>query len=75
MKAAEKTIEGLMAKILEMKKELDGYRSVRGQIKVGELERENRELRMQNRHYREVVEKNELEDSILNKYKEKVLNR
>ena len=60
LQAAEKTIEGLKTKIADMKRELDSYRSVRGQLKAGTLEKENGELRRRNTLYQSIIEKNGL---------------
>ena len=56
LKAAEKTIATLKAKITELKQELDSYRSVKGQLKVGTLEKENGELRRRNTLYQSILE-------------------
>jgi hypothetical protein len=65
--AAEKTISNLKVKISELTatissltKELDEYRSVRGQLDHGKLKQENAELRQQNNSLKSVVEQHGL---------------
>lgn len=60
LKAAEKTIAELKAKIAELTQELDGYRSTRGQLQGFLLEKENRELKQKNSLYRNIIESNGL---------------
>jgi len=64
---AEKTISNLKAKISELTatifsltKELDGYRSIRGQLDKGKLQQENAELRQQNSYIKSIIEQNGL---------------
>jgi len=65
--AAEKTISNLKAKISELTatisnltKELDEYRSIRGQLNQGKLKQENAELRQQNGFFKSVLEQHGL---------------
>lgn len=58
LKAAEKTIAELKAKIVELTRELDNYRSVRGQFQGFLLEKENKELKQKNSLYRSIIEGN-----------------
>lgn len=60
LKAAEKTIAGLRAKVAELTQELGKYRSIRAQLDVGSLKQENYELRQQNEFYKAVIERNGL---------------
>ena len=60
LKAAEKTIAKLKAKIVELTRELDQYRSVRGQFQGFLLEKENKELKQKNSLYRSIIESNGL---------------
>lgn len=60
LKAAEKMIAELKAKIVELTRELDGYRSVRGQFQGFLLEKENKELKQKNSIYRSIIESNGL---------------
>lgn len=60
LKAAEKTITELKVKIVELTRELDGYRSVRGQFQSFLLEKENKELKQKNSLYRNIIESNGL---------------
>jgi len=64
---AEKTISNLKAKITELTatifsltKELDEYRSVRGQLNQGKLKLENTELRQQNGFMKSLIEQHGL---------------
>jgi len=64
---AEKTISTLKAKISELTatifsltKELDEYRSVRGQLDKGKLQSENAELRKQNSSLKSIIEQHGL---------------
>lgn len=61
--SAEKTIAGLKAKVAELTrtitsltKQLDQYRSVRGQLDKGKLQSENAELRKQNNMFKSIIE-------------------
>lgn len=65
--AAEKTIAGLKSKVAELTrtislltKQLDEYRSVRGQLDKGKLQQENMELRKQNSSYKSIIEQHGL---------------
>lgn len=65
--AAEKTIAGLKAKVSELTttiasliKQLDEYRSVRGQLDKGKLQQENAELRKQNNTFKAIIEQHGL---------------
>ena len=65
--AAEKTITGLKQKISELTKtvasltkQLDEYRSIRGQLDRGELQSENMELRKQNNLFKSIIEQHGL---------------
>lgn len=60
LKAAEKTIAELKAKIVELTRELDQYRSVHGQFQGFLLEKENKELKQKNSLYRSIIESNGL---------------
>lgn len=64
---AEKTISNLKAKISELTatissltKELDEYRSIRGQLNQGKLKQENAELRQQNGVFKTIIEQHGL---------------
>jgi len=65
--AAEKTILNLKAQISELTakissltKELDEYRSIRGQLNQGKLKQENAELRQQNGFLKSIIEQHGL---------------
>ena len=65
--AAEKTILNLKSKISELTatissltKELDEYRSIRGQLNQGKLKQENTELRQQNSLFKSIIEQHGL---------------
>lgn len=65
--AAEKTITGLKQKVSELMntvasltKQLDQYRSVRGQLESGKLQSENMELRNQNNIFKSIIEQHGL---------------
>lgn len=67
LEAAEKTITGLKQKISELTKtvasltkQLDQYRSVRGQLSVGALKQENEELRQSNNLFKSIIEQHGL---------------
>lgn len=64
---AKETIAGLKAQIAELTKtvtslikQLDEYRSVRGQLDRGKLQSENAELRKQNNMFKSIIEQNGL---------------
>lgn len=54
------TITDLKAKLAEVKKELAEYKSARGQIRTGQLEQENRDLRKRLSIYEDVIARNDL---------------
>jgi len=67
LQAAEKTIAGLKTKILELTetvsaltRQLDQYRSVRGQLNMGSLQQENKELKQRNSFYKSIIEQHGL---------------
>jgi Skp family chaperone for outer membrane proteins len=60
LKAAEKTIAGLRAKVAELTQELSKYSSIRAQFDMGSLKQENYELRQQNDFHKAVIEQNGL---------------
>lgn len=60
LKEARNTIADLKAKLAAALKELNEYKSVRGQLRSHDLERENTELRDTVRWYQAIIEKNGL---------------
>lgn len=77
LQAAEKTIAGLKAKVAELTrtilaltKQLDQYRSVRGQLNMGSLKQENEELKQRNGLYKSIIEQHGL-SHLLGRNKEK----
>lgn len=54
------TITDLKAKLAEVTKELAEYKSTRGQIRTGQLEQENRDLRKKLSRYEDVIARNDL---------------
>lgn len=54
------TITDLKAKLAEVTKELAEYKSTRGQICIGQLEQENRDLRKKLSRYEDVIARNDL---------------
>lgn len=60
LKAAEKTIADLKAKLAEVMRERDELRSVRGFLSVGTIEKENRDLRQRVKQYQSVMEQHGL---------------
>lgn len=67
LQAAEKTIAGLKAKVAELMetisaltRQLEQYRSVRGQLSVANLQQENKELKQHNSFYKSIIEKHGL---------------
>lgn len=67
LQAAEKTIAGLKAKVAELTetisaltRQLELYRSVRGQLSVGNLQKENLELKQCNSLYKSIIEQHGL---------------
>ena len=68
LQAAKKTIAELKAKVAELTekistltRQLDQYRSVRGQLTVGSLQQENKELKQRNSFYKSIIEQHGLE--------------
>lgn len=67
LQAAEKTIAGLKAKVAELTqtissltRQLDQYRSVRGQLSTVNLQQENKELKQYNSFYKSIIEQHGL---------------
>lgn len=67
LQAAEKTIAGLKAKIAELTGtisaltgQLDQYRSIRGQLSMGSLQQENKDLKQRNSFYKSIIEQHGL---------------
>ena len=60
LKVAEQTISELKNKITELVQELSNYRSIRGQLDMGKLQRENAELRQQNVLFESILEQHGL---------------
>lgn len=67
LQAAEKTIAGLKTKISELTvtisgltRQIDQYRSVRGQLNMGGLQQENKELKQRNSFYKSIIEQHGL---------------
>jgi len=67
LQVAEKTIVGLKAKVVELTetisaltRQLDQYRSIRGQLTVGSLQQENKELKQHNSLYKSIIEQHGL---------------
>ena len=67
LQAAEKTIAGLKAKVAELTetissltRQLDQYRSVRGQLNTATLQQENKELKQHNNFYKSIIEQHGL---------------
>ena len=58
--AAMKMISELKAKVAALTAELAEYKSVRGQLRIGELSKENCELRSKLHGYEEVISRNNL---------------
>lgn len=52
----EKRVSELLKSITVLTKQLDQYRSVRGQLSVGALKQENEELRKSNGLYKSIIE-------------------
>ena len=61
----------LKAKVAALTAELAEYKSVRGQLRTADLEKENSELRSKIRKYEDVISRNNLWSYFL-RYKEKV---
>ncbi len=67
LQAAEKTIAGLKTQIKELTemissltRQLDQFRSVRGQLSMGSLKQENEELKQNNSFFKSIIERNGL---------------
>lgn len=56
----EKKVSALLKSIADLTKQLDQYRSVRGQLSVGALKQENEELRKNNGLYKSIMEQHGL---------------
>lgn len=69
--AAMKMISELKAKVTALTAELAEYKSVRGQLRTADLEKENSELRSKIRKYEDVISRNNLWSYFL-RHKEKV---
>lgn len=54
------TITDLKARLAEVTKELEEYKSARGQIRTGQLEQENKDLRKKLSRYEEIIAQNSL---------------
>jgi len=75
---AERTISNLKAQISELTaktssltKDLDEYRSIRGQLNQGKLKQENTELRRQNSSFKSIIEQHGLSHLLGNKKAQK----
>ena|GEM_PF-3606469 len=55
LKVANETIVKLKTQIVELVKELTGYRSVRNQLDISSLQKENAELRQQNNSFKAFI--------------------
>ncbi|XBB58731.1 plasmid recombination protein [Christensenella minuta] len=66
----EKKVSDLLKSIADLTKQLDQYRSVRGQLSVGALKQENEELRKSNGLYKSIIEQHGL-GHLLGKRKER----
>jgi len=67
LQAAEKAIAGLKAKVTELTetissltRQLDQYRSIRGQLNTASLQQENNELKQRNSVYKSIIEQHGL---------------
>ncbi len=60
LKEAKKTITELKAKLAAATKELNEYKSIRGQLHAADLEKENHSLRSRLRTYEDVISRNNL---------------
>lgn len=67
LQAAEKTIAGLKAEITKLTgtianltRQLDKHRSIRGQLNMGSLQQENKELKQRNSFYKSIIEQHGL---------------
>ena len=68
LKAAKKTIAELKVKVAELTRELDGYRSIQGQLQDFLLKKENKELKQKNSLYRNIIESNGLSHLLVGRY-------
>jgi len=64
-------ISELTATISSLTKEVDEYRSIRGQLNQGKLKQENAELRQQNSSIKSIIEQNGLAHLLGKSRKEK----
>ena len=71
LEAALKMVNELKAKVTALTTELAEYKSVRGQLRTADLEKENSELRSKIRKYEDVISRNNLW-SYFSRHKEKV---
>ena len=60
LKEAKKTIAELKTKLAAVTKELAEYKSIRGQLRTADLEKENNSLRSKLRTYEDVISRNNL---------------
>ena len=60
LKEAKKTIADLKAQLAAARAELTKYKSVRGDLRTGQLEQENKDLRSKLRRYEEIIDINSL---------------
>ena len=74
LKEAKKTIAELKAKLAAVTKELAEYKSIRGQLRTADLEKENHGLRSRLRTYEEVISHNNLW-SYFSRHREKTTAR
>ena len=70
LKEAKKTIAELKVKLAAATKELAEYKSIRGQLRTADLEKENNSLRSKLRTYEDVISRNNLW-SYVSRHKEK----
>ena len=54
------TISDLKAQLAAAKAEIAKYKSVRGDLRTGQLEQENKDLRSKLRRYEEIIDRNSL---------------
>lgn len=74
LKEAKKTITELKAKLAAATKELNEYKSIRGQLHAADLEKENHSLRSRLRTYEDVISRNNLW-SYFSRHREKANTR
>ena len=67
-------IESLVAELAATKDELAQYKSVRGQLRIADLEQENDRIHKKIRTYEDVISHNNLW-SYFSKHKEKVIQK